>query len=216
MKRLAILGASGHGKVVAEIAELVGWDDIRFYDDVLPRNSVNGHWIVEGDSQMMVDSASELDGILVAIGNNEVRAQKLGWLKGLCLPLATVIHPAAVVSKRALVGEGSVVMANVVINCDVSLGLGTILNTGCDIDHDCVLNNFVHISPNATLCGGVRIGDCSWVGAGAVIRQLVSIGASITIGAGSVVTSDLTNPGVYAGIPASFLKAQPTASFHSS
>lgn len=202
MKRLALLGASGHGKVAADMAELCGWDEIVFFDDVWPELVRNGHWDVVGNSEHLLSRLSEFHGVLVAIGNNEIRSEKLDWLKKHKAPVVTLLHPAAVISRYASIGAGSVVMAGVVVNVDSRIGEGAILNTGCSIDHDCVLGSCVHVSPGAKLAGGVKVGACSWVGIGAVVRQLITIGVHSVVGAGAAVVKDVPDGVTVMGVPA--------------
>lgn len=202
MKRLAILGASGHGKVVADTAELSGWQSVEFFDDAWPQLRTNGCWAVSGHSITLVSRLAEFDGVLVAIGNNRIRYAKLRELESAGAVVVSVIHPAAIVSRYASIAAGSVVFANVVVNADARVGLGAILNTGCSVDHDCVLGHSVHVSPGARLAGGVQVGDSSWIGIGASVRQLVRIGGNVTVGAGAVVVADVADGLTVVGVPA--------------
>lgn len=205
MNRLAILGASGHGKVVADTAECCGWQHIDFFDDAWPSVRKNGAWKVVGGSALLKKSLQAYDGVLVAIGNNYIRHQKLRELEEAGAQLISLVHPAATLSRYALLESGSVVFAGAVINADVWIGRGAIVNTGCSVDHDCVLGSGVHVSPGARLAGGVKVGDLSWIGIGASVRQLVQIGAQVTVGAGAVVIADVADSLTVIGVPASVL-----------
>lgn len=200
--KLAILGASGHGKVVADTAECCGWQAIEFFDDAWPARQENGVWPVVGDSAALMGRLADFDGVVVAIGNNSIRYAKLLELRVAGACLVTLIHPAATVSRYTAIGQGAVVFAGVVVNAEACIGQGAILNTGCSIDHDCVLGDAVHISPGARLAGGVRVGNLSWIGIGASVRQLVCIGEHVMVGAGSAVVSDIPNDVTVAGVPA--------------
>ena len=202
MKRLAVLGASGHGKVVAEIAECCGWQQIEFFDDAWPGIRKNGVWQVVGDTNALLARLASYDGAVVAIGNNVIRHRKLQALKAAGAYLVSLIHPAATVSRYATVGFGSVVMAGVIVNAGASIGSGAILNTGCSVDHDCELGEAVHVSPGARLAGGVHVGDHSWIGIGASVRQGITIGARAVIGAGAAVVKDLSADVTAVGVPA--------------
>lgn len=202
MKRLAIFGASGHGKVVADCAESAGWKEIVFYDDAWPKRDVNGIWNIVGNMETLLRDFSQYDGIIIAIGNNSVRLAKQNELSSNGALIVSVIHPSAVISKSVSIGLGSVVMANAVINVDSKIGDCCIINTAATVDHDCTLGDGVHVSPGANLAGGVVVGNCSWVGIGSNIRQLVNIGEETIIGAGATVVNDIESHCTVVGIPA--------------
>jgi sugar O-acyltransferase (sialic acid O-acetyltransferase NeuD family) len=206
MKRLAILGASGHGKVVADTAETVGWSEIFFFDDAWPSCVANGIWPVIGTGKQLLERAKEFDGVVVAIGNNAIRLQKALALIQQGAKMATLIHPSAYVSRHAAVGAGSVIFAGAVVNAGASIGAGCILNTGSSVDHDCSLDDSVHISPGARLAGGVRVGQCSWVGIGACVKQMVEIGADVMVGAGAAVVTNVVDGATVVGVPARALE----------
>jgi len=202
MKSLAIVGASGHGKVVADAAERSGWSHVVFFDDAWPRQKKNAFWHVEGDMETLLDSLGNYDGVVVAIGNNKIRIQKQQLLLDSGAALVSIVHPSAVVDSRADLGVGSVVMACAVINIDAYIGAGCIVNTGATIDHDCHLGKCVHISPGAHLAGGVTVGEGSWIGIGASIRELISIGSDVVVGAGAAVVDHIPDECMVTGVPA--------------
>lgn len=202
MKRLAILGASGHGKVLADMAELLGWQEVIFFDDAWPGIEKVGSWRVEGDTRELIATIEVYGGVIVAIGDNLVRLDKQRILAESGGALVSLIHPQAFVSRYASVGAGSVVMAGAVINVDTNLGQGCIINTGATVDHDCELGDGVHLSPGGHLAGGVKIGRASWIGIGASVRQLVSIGDGVVIGAGAAVVQSLPDLCTALGVPA--------------
>ena len=206
MRRLAILGASGHGKVVADTAECCGWSVVEFFDDAWPPRQHNGAWPVAGDTACLLERLTQFDGVLVAIGNNRIRQAKLLELQAAGARLVTLVHPAATLSRHARLGAGSVMFAGAVVTADAIVGMGAILNTGCSIDHDCLLGDAVHVSPGARLAGGVRVGDLSWIGIGASVRQLVCIGSGVQAGAGAVVVADVPDGLTVVGVPARALR----------
>lgn len=202
MMRLAIVGAGGHGKVVADTAECCGWDVIEFFEDVLSGREMNGPWRIAGNTESLLKHLDDFDGVVVAIGNNSVRHSKLVELAGVGARLITLIHPRAVVSRHAAIEVGSVVFAGVVVNAGVCIGKGAILNTGCSIDHDCVLGEAVHISPGARLAGNISVGPMSWIGIGSCVRQSTRIGAHVIVGAGAAVVGDVADAQTVIGVPA--------------
>lgn len=205
MKTLAVLGASGHGKVIADCAELCGWQSVVFFDDAWPDRLENGPWAVMGNTDKLLASLSDFDGVVVAIGHCRIRQDKIGLLRAAGAPLVTLIHPRAVVSPYAQVGQGTVIFAGAVVNVDARIGEGGIINTGATIDHDCVLGDAVHISPGANLAGGTVVGDRSWIGIGSSVKQLIVIGADVIVGAGASVVKNIPDGLTVVGVPAANL-----------
>ena len=201
MKSIAILGASGHGKVVAEIAELCGFDSIIFFDDNNAIKSLES-WKVIGDTHNLLSHVSSFDACFVAIGDNNVRVKKTELLKNKNANIVSLIHPSAYVSEYSLIKKGTVVMANASINPYASIGESCIVNTSSTIEHDCLIGSGVHISPNTALAGGVRVGDKTSVGIGSSIRQNIEIGDNVIIGTGSVVITNIPDNVVAFGVPA--------------
>jgi sugar O-acyltransferase (sialic acid O-acetyltransferase NeuD family) len=202
LMHLAILGASGHGKVVADAAEQAGWRSITFFDDACTQLSENGPWRVQGDTIALIERLSEFDGVVVGIGNNRIRAIKHSELADGGAKLVSIVHPSAVVSPYAAINCGTVVFANAVVNAFASIGAGVIINTGAIIEHDCMIGDFAHISPNAVLAGGVALGQQVWVGACSSVRELVSVGRASIIGMGAVVTKNVSSDVTVVGNPA--------------
>lgn len=205
--RLAVLGASGHGKSVADAAMESGWTELVFFDDRWPALTVNGHWPVIGTTADLLANAPAFDGIVVAIGNCSVRWERHQALVAAGAAMASVIHPRATVSRYAQVGKGAVVLAGAVVNVDAVIGDACIINTGATVDHDCVLGQGVHVSPGAHLAGNVAVGALSWVGVGSAVRQGIGIGAGVMVGAGCVVVKPVPDHATVVGVPAAPLKA---------
>lgn len=201
-RKLAVIGAGGHGKVVAELAAALGtYGEIVFLDD-RAQGSVNGFPVI-GTTLLLENSLSpEQFDIAVAVGNNRIRRQIAEKAAALGFALPILIHPDATVSPSATVGQGSVIMAKAVVQADSVLKDGVIVNTAATVDHDCLLDAFVHISPGVHLSGNTRIGEESWIGTGACSRQQIRIGSGATIGAGAVVVRDVSDGMTVAGNPA--------------
>ncbi|HAS6628215.1 acetyltransferase [Vibrio parahaemolyticus] len=198
----AILGASGHGKVVAEIAELTGYTNIEFFDDRWPELQNVEHWPVKGNSETLLKVASHFNLTVIAIGNNEVRLEKQKLLSIAGAKFSVLEHPRATISRHSQLGVGTVVMAGAVINPFVKVGKACIINTASTIDHDCSLADGVHVSPGCNLAGGVTVGEGTWLGIGSQVKQLISIGAGVTVGAGATVVNRVPDFQTVVGTPA--------------
>ena len=201
MKSIAIIGASGHGKVVAEIAELLGFQKVVFFDDSKTDNNFES-WNIQGDTKNLISNISDFDACFVAIGDNNLRINKINTLLLNNANVISLIHPLASVSKYSKIKRGTVVMAGAAINSFVTIGNSCIINTNSTIEHDCVIGDGVHISPNSAIVGGVSIGDKTWIGIGSSIKQNIVIGNNVILGLGSVLLDDLPDNVIAFGVPA--------------
>lgn len=190
-----LYGASGHAKVIIDILRACGIPPDGLIDD---NNST-----FELCGIPVSHSAAGLSPVIVSIGNNSVR-KKIA--ERLDCTFATAIHPRAIVSPAATIGEGTVVMAGAVIEADAVIGKHCIINTGALVNHECRIGDYTHISPNATLCGNVTVGEGSHIGAGATVIPGINIGRWTTIGAGATVISDIPQHTVAVGTPARIIK----------
>ena len=196
MNKISIYGASGHGKVVADIAKLNGYDEILYVDD--------------GENEFMpfetfIEQNLQIP-VAFGVGINHIRAKLYQKCMDNGLEIVTLIHPSAVLSSSVTVGEGSVVMAGVVMNADANIGKCCIINSSCVIEHDNVIGDFAHISPLVACAGDVTVGEYTHIGIGSCIIQGVSIGSNSIIGAGSVVVTDLVAQKLAYGNPCKVIK----------
>jgi len=200
-RTLIIIGAGGHGKVVADIAEKSKqWGKICFLDDN-PSIQYAGRYEVLGvvaDAKKYVGDG----GFFVAIGDNSIRQKVQSDFERQGFAAATLIHPNAVIASDVEIGSGTVVMAGVVVNSGTKIGKGCIINTSASVDHDCTINNYVHISPGAHLAGNVYVGERNWIGLGSLIINNLILFRDCTIGAGAVVIHNIDESGTYVGLPA--------------
>ena len=196
MNRLIIIGAGGHGKVIVDAALKNGYTNICYIDDHAT-GDVMGFPIIgtSADIERLNDGGTDF---IIGIGNNAVRkaiAEKynVNWV--------SIVHPSAQIAFNAEIGKGTVVMANAVVNVCATVGEHCIINTGAIVEHDNVIENYAHISPNVALGGTVRIGTLTHVGIGATVKNNTEICSECTIGAGAVVVKNIKEPGTYVGVP---------------
>lgn len=190
-KEVIVIGASGHGRVIADIIKRSGDKVFGFLDDDTSKQGVLG----------TVDGCEKYKDkyFIIGIGNNAIRrkiAEKYPNLQ-----YYTAIHPTAVIAETVSVGNGTAVMANAVVNANAQIGDHCILNTSCVVEHDNNIADYVHISPGAVLCGTVSVGENTHIGANAVIKNNLTISHDVQIGCGGVVVKDIDKAGVYVGIP---------------
>lgn len=207
MTTLAILGASGHGRVIADAALSSGnCAIVEFYDDAWPTKIQNGQYPIVGNTASLLSLTSK-PAVIVAIGHNSTRLSKQAELLANGFELATIIHPKAYISASAIIAAGTVLMPGAVVNADSVIGSGCIINSNAVVEHDCALEDGVHLSPSASLAGGVLVGQCSWIGIGASVIQLKRIGRNVVVGAGASVITDLPDNITAVGVPAKIVNA---------
>lgn len=209
-RRILILGAGGHAKVVidiietAELGAIVGILD----DDSRKHGAqVLGYTVLGGRNALHeLLAASPLYGV-AAIGDNRIRMDAAGWFVQSGGLLLMAVHPLACVARSARIGRGSVVMAGAVVNPDATIGNNVIINTGAVVEHDCVVGDGAHLAPTSALCGGVEIGEGALVGVGAKVLPEVKVGSWALVGAGSTVLGAVPDGASAVGVPARLLRS---------
>lgn len=199
---LAIVGASGHGKVVADTALECGWQSLTFFDDGAHPRGRFVDWPVVGSTATLLASLSEYSGVIVAIGHNRVRLSKVRELWAAGANMVTLVHSMAYVARDVRLAAGTVVFAGAVVQPGATIGAGVIVNTGATVDHDCVLADGVHVCPGAHLAGGVTVGECAWLGIGCVVKQYIAIGADVVVGGAAAVMTPVPDGITVEGVPA--------------
>lgn len=199
---VVIIGGGGHAKVVIESLRAGGKPVAAIVDaDPTPR-MVLGVPVVGDDLALPGLKEQGLSELFVAIGDNRLR-EKLGRkAREQGFSLVNAIHPSAIVSPTARIGEGVAIMAGVAINADSRVGDLAIVNTGAVVDHDCRLGAACHLGPASALAGGVTVGERAFLGVGARAIPGVTIGVDTIVGAGGVVVRDLPDGVVAIGVPA--------------
>jgi sugar O-acyltransferase (sialic acid O-acetyltransferase NeuD family) len=203
MSKLLIIGAGGHGKVVAEAAmSMKQWEAVAFLDDRYRELDGSLPWPVIGNLELDVKNNKEYTDFVVAIGEGNKRLELLDRYISQGFNAPVLIQSGAWVSPSARLAAGSVVLAQAAVNASAQISRGCIINTAATVDHDCRIGCGVHICPGAHLGGEVIVGNLSWIGIGANVIQQIKIGKGVTIGAGSVVLSDVKDNLTVAGTPA--------------
>lgn len=198
---LYIYGAGGHAKVVAATARLCGWNIKGFWEDSAKNigtdffgsRIVSEHEIPEGSH------------VFVAFGNNSLRLKRGKELQKK-FKLPQIIHPSAQIADGVVLGAGTIVLAQAVIDPDCTIGDFCIVNNSALISHDTHIEAGCHICGNTSLAGNVTVGKCSMLGIGSQVIEDITIGENVVIGAGSTVISNIPDGKTAVGCPAKVIK----------
>jgi sugar O-acyltransferase (sialic acid O-acetyltransferase NeuD family) len=210
-QRVVFWGGTGQSRVLEEAISYGEYELVSIVDKQEITNTHDNIVLLKGYQGFLnwLDKQPRISEIrcAVAIGGHRGR-ERLALLRKMqsCgLSALTIVHPTAFVSKNALIGEGSQILANSAVCVNVRLGAGCIINTGSSVDHDCVLGEGVHIGPGAHLAGEILVGDGSFIGTGATVLPGVKIGHDVIIGAGAVVLGDVVDGSKMVGNPAKLI-----------
>lgn len=199
-RRLCVVGAGGHAKVVIATAELAGWTVDAVIDDAESKwgSSLLGHRISGPVAKLTETCVRPGTYAIMALGENRVRRR----LNERYMPRwAVIVHPAAVVHPTARLGEGTLVCAGAIVQPEARIGRHVIINTGTVIEHDVEIGDHVHVAPGCTLAGAVTVGTGAFIGAGSTIIPSRRVGAWAVVGAGTVVTRDVPPHTLHVGVP---------------
>jgi sugar O-acyltransferase (sialic acid O-acetyltransferase NeuD family) len=197
-----LVGYSGHGLVVAETAMIMGIN-IFGYTDITKKNKNPykfKHLGYEKSKNFKYWDKNKK--YILGIGSNLSRSKTFNFIKAKGHNFLKIISPNASISKFSITGEGTFIARNVTINPFAEIGDYCIINSSSSIDHECILSDGVHIAPGAILCGNVKIGKNTFIGANSVLKEGVEVGENAIIGAGSVVLSNVKKNSVVYGRPA--------------
>ncbi len=195
-KKLAIIGAGGHGKVVGDIALLNKYDSIVFFDD--RKDDIKEYpFKIIGNLDELKNNLKNYNDFFVAIGDNKIRHDLISWLKRKKNNVISLIHPKSTISRFSSIEAGSCVMANAVINAGTFIKEGVIINTSSSIDHDCLIEDYAHISPNCSLSGNVKVGKFTHLGTGSCVHPGVDIGENVKTGIGSKIYQNIEDNKIY-------------------
>lgn len=201
-RQLLVIGAGGHARVVIDVARAAGYDPVAALDPDSIGSTCNGVLVVGDDAmaQRLFDEGVTQG--VVAIGDNRLRWMLGERLRAIGFTLPPVVHPSAIVSPSARVGDGAVLMPLAVVNASATIGRLAIVNTAAVVEHDCAIGDGAHVAPGCRLGGTVSVGTGALLGIGSVVRPEASIGDFAVIGAGSTVIGDIAGHQVATGNPA--------------
>jgi sugar O-acyltransferase (sialic acid O-acetyltransferase NeuD family) len=205
-KPLLIIGAGGHGRVLAELAVCLGRQILGFLDEdiKLHNNVIDGFKVLGGDELLTKYSANSV--LLVngigSIVNTKKRYEAYSRFKNLGYQFEILCHPKAIVSHSAFLAQGAQIMAGCVIQSNAQVGENSILNTGVIVEHDVIVGSHCHLAPRVVICGNVCIGERSHIGVGAVVIQGLTIGNDALVAAGAVVVKNVSSKSKVLGVPA--------------
>lgn len=200
-KPVAIIGYSGHGLVAADIFLCAGRKVLAYCDEEEKKHNPFSLQYLGNEKNAGTITLLKRYEYFISVGDNKIREKIYKQLSKQLGKSLNAIHPSAIISPSAKLADGIFVAANATINPFAQIGIGAICNTACSIDHECVVEDFVHIAPGAILCGNVKIGEKTFIGAGAVIRQGIIIGKNVMIGAGCVVIKNIPDNVTIVGNP---------------
>jgi sugar O-acyltransferase (sialic acid O-acetyltransferase NeuD family) len=204
MSSIVVVGGGGHARVVISILRKLSHYRIIGYSDLKDNGTLLGTPYLGSDEALTSLAQKELEAVL-AVGQVGLGTSRFGlWkrLQSLSLSFPFVVSPDAIVNEGVRGDDGAIVMDGAIINSGATIGRGAIVNTHSTIEHDVVLEDWVHVAPGATVCGGVTVGRYSMIGAGATVIEGLAIAEHCLVGAGATVVHDISEPGVYAGSPA--------------
>ncbi|NLX02295.1 MAG: acetyltransferase [Syntrophomonadaceae bacterium] len=201
---IVIIGAGGHGKVIASTAQEAGLVVEAFYDDDPKKhgNTILGVPVIGGLE--LLKARREVKAV-IALGDNQARKEVARRYEDFCQWI-TVIHPRSYVHSTVKLGKGTVVFAGVSVQPDAIIGEHCIINTGVTIDHDCIINDFVHLGPGVHLAGNITIAEGTLLGVGTSVIPGVKVGKWSIIGVGAALVNDIPDHVVAAGVPARVIK----------
>ena len=197
-----LFGASGHARVIVDILKTNNMEVLGFFDDYAYSRSHDGIPLLG----TIEEHSSKYNPCIIAIGDNRIRKNVTERLSKALYKAA--FHRTAVIAYPKDIGEGTVIMAGSIVNPSTKVGRHCIINTSASVDHDCLLSDLVHVAPNATLCGGVKVGEGALIGSGATIIPNVSLGKWTIIGAGAVIIEDVPDYAVVVGNPGRIVKVE--------
>lgn len=203
---IGIVGAGGHSRVIVDIFKRRNGQETFIQFSADPRKKGQTEVVLPDTIERLLSFQTSVNNWHIAIGDPFTRKQKQELLLAHHFDLITAMHDQSTCAEQSDIGVGSSIMAGAVVNPYAVIGRGCIINTLASVDHDCVIEDYVNLGPGCRLAGGVKIGELSDLGMGALVIPNKTIGRGCVIGAGSVVISDIPDYSVAVGVPARIIK----------
>lgn len=208
MTNLILVGGGGHCKSVIEAIESHPESfRIKGILDSDIGETVSGYSVIGSDE--LIPHLTKENAFVISVGSiksTKIREKIASNIKVCGGSFPTIKARTSVVSKRSVIGQGTVILHNATVNADVVIGEQCIINTAANIEHDCKIGDFVHVSTGAMVNGGCQIGNRCFIGSNSTIAQGITVCDDVVIGAGSVVIKNITESGTYAGNPCRKIK----------
>ena len=198
-KEVVVVGYSGHAWVAIDIFISMGWKVIGYCEKVEKKKNPYGIKYFGNEQNSKTLALLKKQFVFPAIGDNKQRAKVVEYLLSQKLTIANAVHSTAILSPNSFLGLGVMVGANVVVNSGSKIEDGVICNTLSVIEHECRIGKFAHIAPGTILCGNVKIGSRTLVGANSVVSPTIEIGDDVIVGSGSVIVKNIKNKKVVVG-----------------
>lgn len=206
LRQTVLIGYSGHSYVAADILIKNNYK-LTSYCEVEQKNQNPFNLNYLGLESSFIISTKfllkkDFFEFFISIGNNAIRELTFKNIHIATDHIINAIHPSSILADSTVLGAGILIAAGAVVNPFSKIGNGVICNTQSSIDHECIIEDFAHIGPGATLCGNVKIGERTFIGAGSVVKQGIIIGKDVIVGAGAVVVKDIESNRKVSGCPA--------------
>ncbi len=205
--KLVLIGGGGHCKSVLDSAirmKTFEFEKIVITDPTIPSGTFIMGCEVVGTDDCLGDLHNDgFEYAFITVGSvrtNPLREKLAKKVEAIGFKYPIIIDSSAIVAESSVIGRGSFIGKNVIVNADTKIGQHCIINTGSIIEHECVIDDYAHISVGSIVCGEVTVGRNSFIGAGSTVIQCLHIGDNVVIGANSTVLADVEDNMKYYGI----------------
>lgn len=211
MIKIAIVGAGGFGREVKMLIDQINlsnqtYEFIGYYDDGVQKGEMINNFPVLGGTDDINDIMEDT-AIVLSIAVPHIRKKIRNKIVNKFVTFPTLVHPNVLIGTDSVViGEGNIICASNIITVNIEIGNFIILNLQCTVGHDTVIKDYCSFMPTVNISGEVIIEEGVYVGTGAKIINLLTIGENTIVGSGAVVAKSLPANCTAVGIPAKPIK----------